>query len=202
MGTSAYGNSVKRCLLAKPCMFSLVVAVTDAGRCSSEKPLCLLLLGEKKGKSRFGEVFCLCSYFCGHCSSQNCKTRAALESLQPAIFKTVIIMPLLNRWEWDLMFFLQHSSCSKWSRQILIACNFSMMLCIMDASMVASLASSLEKKSDIFSKLLGYVQCMWLERYALAVVHSLGADVAADLSWYLSKSLACYSYKLILVLLK
>lgn len=63
MGTSAYGNSVKRCLLAKPCIFSLVVAVTDAGRCSSEKLLCLLLLGEKKEKVALGKssVFAIIS---------------------------------------------------------------------------------------------------------------------------------------------
>lgn len=58
-------------------------------------------------------------------------------------------MPLLNRWERDDV--LSASSCSKWSRQILIACNFSVILCIIGASMVASLASFLgEKERHIF----------------------------------------------------
>lgn len=50
--------------------------------------------------------------------------------------------------------------------------------------MVASLESSLEKKkkgNDTFYKLLGYMPCTPLGQYGLVVVHSLGADVAADL---------------------
>jgi len=59
-----------------------------------------------------------------------------------------------------------------------------------------------KKDNDAFYMLLDYVPHTWLSGYGLVVVHALGADVAGDLPWNLSKRLASYTRKLTVILLK
>lgn len=130
------------------------------------------------------------------------KTALSLEMIAVCIFKALLIMPVLHRWEWPgCAFSPQHTACSKWSRQILfvIAIWHSV---VIGASMAASLGSPGRKKT--VAHFTGYVPGTWSGWFGLMVGHPLGAvsQQKQDSPWNLSQTLAYYMPKLILILLK